>query len=348
MTDGVLQTPGAALSTRGGSAIPAWLGIAPSVVYIMWWREMVRYTRDRSQIWGAVSRTLLWLVVLGFGLGAALREIEGYTYGQYILPGVITLNVLFASLQCAITLVWDREVGLLREVMVSPAPVLSVALGKLLGGASIAVIQGTIPLLFMPVVFLPKMERMVAGLDFGDAVLLLASSVPGWILPFLGAWIVMFFMGISMTALGVIIAARLKTYEGFGAISNGIIQPLYFLSGSIFPLRGIIGGVGFMEIPDALREELRRLGIFAIGGGWVVQLPLWLQILVYANPVSYQLDLLRFILLRFQQLPLTADLLVTFALAPVSAMFAAYSMSRMLQNRENRKPGARGGKPTSG
>lgn len=344
MTDGVLQTPGAVLSKRGGSAIPTLFGIAPSVVYIMWWREMVRYSRDRSQIWGAVSRTLLWLVVLGFGLGAALREIEGYTYGQYILPGVITLNVLFASLQCAISLVWDREVGLLREVMVSPAPIMSVTLGKLLGGASISVIQGSIPLLFMPVVFIPTISRQIAGLDGMEAAWFLAGGVPGWILPILGAWIVMFFMGVMMTALGVIIAARLKTYEGFGAISNGIIQPLYFLSGSIFPLRGIIGGVGFMEIPDALREELRRIGIFAIGGGWVVQLPLWLQILVYINPVSYQLDLLRFILLRFQQLPVVADLLVTFALPPVFAVLAAHSMARMLQNRENRKPGQAGRK----
>ena len=99
---------------------------------------MLRYGRDRSQIFGAISRTILWLVILGFGLGAALREIEGYSYAQYILPGVITLNVLFSSLQCAISLVWDREVGLLRSVIVSPAPMLSVTLGKLFGGATIA------------------------------------------------------------------------------------------------------------------------------------------------------------------------------------------------------------------
>ena len=305
--------------------------VAPSIVWIMWHREMLRYMRDRSQLWGGLSRTVLWLVVLGFGLGAALREIEGYTYGQYILPGVITLNVLFASLQCAIALVWDREVGLLREVMVSPAPVLSVTLGKLLGGASIAVIQGTIPMLFMPVVFVPKIERMVSGMNPGDAVMLMLSVIPEWILPFLGAWVIMFFMGVLMTALGVFIAARLKTYEGFGAISNGIIQPLYFLSGSIFPLRGVIGGVGMLEIPEALRAQLRQIGIFAIGGGWIVQLPLWLQILVYANPVSYQLDLLRKVLLNFEQLPLTVDLLVTFGLPPIAVVFASIAMGRMLK-----------------
>ncbi len=290
--------------------IPAFLGMAPSVIGVMWKREMLRYLRDRSQIFGAISRTILWLLILGFGLGAALREIEGYSYAQYILPGVITLNVLFASLQAAIALVWDREVGLLREVMVSPAPVLSVALGKLLGGATIAVIQGSIPLLVAPFI----------------GVRLTVVSV-------LSALVVMFFMGVLLSSLGVLIASRLKTFEGFGAISNGVIQPLYFLSGSIFPLRGVIGGVGFMQIPDALREELRRLGIYAIGGGWFVELPVWIKVLVYANPVSYQLDLLRYVLLRFQQLPLTIDLLVTFALPPLGVVAAAAAMGRMLRKR---------------
>lgn len=281
--------------------------IAPAVVAIMWRREILRYLRDPSQIFGGVSRTVLWLVILGLGLGAALREIEGYTYAQFILPGVMTLNVLFGSLQSAIALVWDKRVGLLREVLVAPAPIFSVTLGKLLGGASIATIQGAIPLLFLPVV----------GVPFDPVAVLLALGT-------------MFLMGITLTAFGVVIAARLRTFEGFGAISNGIIQPLYFLSGSIFPLRGVIGGVGFLDIPDALRAELRQLGIFAIGGGWVVQLPVWLQVLVYANPVSYQLDLLRFTLLEFRQLPLALDLAVVLLLPPLLAAWAAREMRRMI------------------
>lgn len=297
--------------------VRSWMGIAPSVVFVMWRREMRRYFRDRSQFFGAFSRTILWLVILGFGLGASLREIEGYTYGQYILPGVITLNVLFASLQCAIALVWDREVGLLREVVVSPAPMLSITLGKLLGGSTIAVIQGSIPLLFVPVIGLEIYPPYVSLSEF--------------IVTLVCAWTVMFCMGVLITSIGILIAVRLKTYEGFGAISNGVIQPLYFLSGSIFPLRGVIGGVGFLEIPEAIRAELTRIGIFAIGGGWVVQLPIWIQVAVYSNPVSYQLDLLRKVLLDFSQLPLTVDLLVTFALPPVATVLAAIAMGRMLK-----------------
>ncbi len=272
----------------------------------MWRRELLRYWRDRSQLFGGLSRTVLWLIILGFGLGASLRQIEGYSYAQYILPGVIVLNVLFASMQSAIAIVWDRQVGLLREVLVSPAPMFSVALGKLLGGATTATVQGSIPLLFLPFV----------GTSIGLTQLLLA-------------WAVMFALGVLLTAFGVVIASRMKTFEGFGSISNGVIQPLYFLSGSIFPLRGIIGGVGFLELPDSLRDELNQLGIRAIGSGWVVQLPGWLQVLVYANPVSYFLDLLRYILLNFQQLPMQANLLVVILLPPVGILCAAFAMMRM-------------------
>jgi ABC-2 type transport system permease protein len=274
------------------------------VIAVMWRRELLRSGRDRSQLFGALSRTLLWLVILGFGLGATLREIEGYTYAQYILPGVITLNVLFASLQSAVALVWDRQVGLLREVLVSPAPMFSVALGKILGGASVAVIQGAIPLAFAPVL----------GLPLSAPQLVLALGV-------------MFVMGVSFTAAGVVLASRMTTFEGFGAISNGVIQPLYFLSGAIFPLKGVIGGVGFLDLPDGLRAELRRHGIYAIGGGWMVELPSWLDALVHANPVSYLLDLLRLALLGFSQLPLSATLACAALLPLVTVALATRAMS---------------------
>lgn len=287
------------------TVLPAMSGwFEPRVVGVAWWRELVRYCRDRSAIFGAVSRTVLWLVILGFGLGATLKEIEGYTYAQYILPGVVTLNVLFASLQSAMALVWDRQVGLMREVLVSPAPMLSVALGKVCGGATVAVVQGTIPLALAPLV----------GLRLGVADVLLA-------------WAIMFSMGVTITAAGLLIACRMKTFEGFGSISNGVIQPLYFLSGAIFPLKGIIGGVGFLDIPESLRTELTRYGIYSIGGGWVVELPGWLKALVYANPVSYMLDLLRLVTLGFSQLPLAGNLLAIVALPPVAVLVAAHAMA---------------------
>lgn len=276
------------------------------VVYVMWKREMLRYQRDRSQLFGGLSRTVLWLVILGFGLGASFRDIEGYTYAQYIFPGVVTLNILFAALQAAVALVWDREVGLMREVIVSPASLWAVALGKVLGGASLSVLQGLIPFFFAPII----------GVD------LTVTSL-------LGAIGVMFLLGLTVTGLGVFMASRMATFEGFGSISNGVIQPLYFLSGSIFPLKGIIGGVGFLDIPDALRDELNRIGVNTIGGGWVVQLPAWLQVLVYLNPITYFLDTLRFLTLGFQQLPPLADAVLITVFPLLSLVLATYAMGQL-------------------
>lgn len=287
-------------------ALPRRRALEAGVVWVFWKREVLRYLRDRSQLFGGLSRTVLWLLILGYGLGASFREIEGYTYAQYIFPGVVVLNVLFAGLQSAIVVVWDREVGLLREVLVSPAPMLSVAVGKLLGGATVALVQGSIPLLFAPLVGV--------SLDLKNLLL---------------AWLIVLALGVMVTGIGVVLASRMRTFEGFGSISNGIIQPLYFLSGSIFPLKGVIGGVGFLDIPDALRMELERLGIHTIGGGWVVELPLWLKVLVYANPVSYVLDLLRYALLGYPQLPLGLDLGVTLGLPALAALAAARAMAGM-------------------
>ena len=276
------------------------------VIGTLWRREVKRYFRDRSQIFGGFSRTVLWLVILGFGLGATLREIEGYTYSQYILPGVMVLNVLFASMQSAFQMLFDRKQGLLRQILVSPAPTLSIVLGKLLGGATVAVVQGSIPLLFVPLIGVPL-------------------SVGG----ILAVWLVMFVMGFALTGVGVLIATRMKGFESFGTISNGVIQPLYFLSGSIFPLKGIVGGIGFLDIPQHLRDELRDHGIYAIGGGWVVELPLWLEAIVRANPISYQLDLMRLSMLGFHQLPQGISAAVCLAFPVLALLAATLSLSAL-------------------
>ena len=246
-------------------------------------RELLRYRRDRAQWFGGVSRTILWLVILGYGIGASYTNIEGYTYTQYILPGVVALNIIFASMQSAITLVWDRQVGFMREVLASPVPMSAVAVGKLVGGATVAAMQGTIVLLFAP----------LAGV---------ALTVPRVLL----AWAVMYSLGILLMSIGVLVASRLATFEGFGSISNGIVLPLYFLSGAVFPLRGIVGLGGFM-----------------------VELPAWLRVLMYANPVTYQVDLLRGVLLDFRQLPLPLDLIVAVALPAAGTLAAVKAMARM-------------------
>jgi ABC-2 type transport system permease protein len=233
-----------------------------AVVATGWRHELRRYLRDRSQRFGAVSRTVLWLLILAVGLGASIRQVGGVSYAQYVLPGVMLLNVMFAALQSAVALVRDRDGGFLREVAASPAPLLAIVLGKLFGGATVATLQGCIPLLLLP---------------------LLAPSIPLARVP-LGLG-VLFLVGFAVTAFGVVIASRLRSLESFGAISNGVIQPLFFLSGAIFPLRAEVA--------------------FATGGMTIVALPPLLEALMRLNPVAYLLDVLRLTLYASAQLPLS-------------------------------------------
>ena len=202
---------------------PSSRGIGGLVVgiYAIWLREVKRAVRDRGQLIGGVSRPLLWVLILGIGLNPYFRgEIYGevrfvvpYTYLQFIFPGVIALNMMYTAVQSAVSVIWDREFGFLREVLVSPLPRWAVLLGKVLGGTTVAMLHGAIVLAlarFANVIITP--EKLIAGLGL------------------------MLLLGFGLTSLGIVIANRLRTFEGFGVFSNAVILPLYFTSASILAL----------------------------------------------------------------------------------------------------------------
>ena len=190
-------------------------------VYAIWLREIKRALRDRGQLIGGVSRPLLWVLVMGIGLNPFFRgEIYGevrfvvpFTYLQFIFPAVIVLNIMYTSIQSAVSLIWDREFGFLREVLVSPMPRGLILFGKLLGGTTVAVFHGCLVL---------ALARFVdVSMDWGD------------VLKGVGLMILLAF---ALTSLGAIIANRIRSFEGFGVFSNAVILPLYFTSSSVFPL----------------------------------------------------------------------------------------------------------------
>ena len=123
-------------------------------VYAIWLREVKRALRDRGQLIGGISRPLLWVLILGIGLNPYFRgEVYGevrfvvpYTYLQFIFPAIIVLNIMYTSIQSAVSVIWDREFGFLREVLVSPMPRWAILLGKILGGTTIAVLHGSLVL----------------------------------------------------------------------------------------------------------------------------------------------------------------------------------------------------------
>jgi ABC-2 type transport system permease protein len=240
-------------------------------IVMIWARDLVRFFRERSQLLGSISRPLLWLFIFGTGLRPTFHGGGGLSYTQFIFPGIIGMTLIFTSIQSAISIIWDREFGFLKEVLVAPVSRTSVAVGKALSGATLSLIQGTITLLFAPLV----------GVKF--TLLSALAMVP-----------VMFLMSFALTGIGILIAARMTSFEGFGTIANFLVMPMYFLSGAIFP---------------------------------PVNLPGWLNALVHINPMSYGVDSLRAALLHQHYFPLAFDLgfLVVFAALTTAIGVAAFT-----------------------
>src|SRR5262245_11901203 len=176
-------------SPKPPSAIAVQLG----GLYAIWLREVRRAVRDRGQLIGGVSRPLLWVIIMGIGLNPFFRgEIYGevrfvvpYTYLQFIFPAVIVLNIMYTSVQSAVSTIWDREFGFLREILVSPLPRATILVGKVLGGATVAVFHGCLVLVLA---------------RFADVTLSPTAIA--------SALLLMFLLAFGLTSLGVVIANR--------------------------------------------------------------------------------------------------------------------------------------------
>jgi ABC-2 type transport system permease protein len=188
-----------------------------TVIYFLWLREVKRYLRSRPQIIASLAQPLLYLLVLGFGLGAVFQQAGQGSYLQFVAPGVIGMGILFTSIFSGIGLLWDRQFGFLKETLVAPVPRLQIMVGRTLGGATIAMIQGTLVLIVC----------LVAGFrpaSFGNLPL---------------ALLFMALIAMVFASLGTAIGSALKDMQGFQFIMNFLVMPIFFLSGALFPLSNL-------------------------------------------------------------------------------------------------------------
>ncbi len=186
--------------------------------YTIWYRDVIRFLRDRTRIISSLGQPLLFLFVFGSGLAPAMSGLGGgnLDFRQFMFPGILSMAVLFTSIFSAVSIVWDREFGFLKEVMVAPVSRMAVALGKVAGGSTVAMFQGAIILLLAPAI----------GIKLTwDQLLVLIG--------------LMLLLAAVMTSFGILIAARQRTMEGFQMIMNFLLMPMFFLSGAFFPLRGV-------------------------------------------------------------------------------------------------------------
>ena len=202
-----------------------------SAIYILWLRELKRYTRSRVQLLASLGQPMMYLLVLGFGLGPVFQRAGSGSYLQFVAPGVIGMTVLFSSIFSGLGLLWDRQFGFLKETLVAPVPRLQIMIGRTLGGATVAVLQGLLVTVVCVIAGFRPVHMAAIPLALGF-MLLIATVFAG---------------------LGVAIGSSLQDMQGFQLIMNFLVLPIYFLSGAMFPLgEGLAKPLKFATMIDPL------------------------------------------------------------------------------------------------
>jgi len=209
-------------------------------IRIVWRREMIRFVNDRLRIVTSLVQPFLFLFVLGGGLQQlASAGTHGVDLKTFIYPGILCMTVMFTAMFSAASIVWDREFGFLREMMVAPVLRSSIVIGKCFGGATVAVFQGVIVLAIAPLVHVPFSLGLIAGV--------------------LGLQLLLAF---AITAFGLCVAIRIKQMQSFMGVMQMIVMPMYFISGALFPSSGLPTWLTVLNRIDPLAyavDPMRRL-----------------------------------------------------------------------------------------
>lgn len=240
-------------------------------ILVVWKRELIRFLRNRLRIVTSLAQPILFLYILGTGLSPLISQTEHFNFRTFMFPGVLGMTILFTSIFSAMSIVWDREFGFLREMLVAPVHRWTLVLGKCLGGATVASIQGAIILALAGTVGVPYSPVMILTL-LGEMLL----------------------TAFALTAFGVMLAARISQVESFQMVTQFFVLPMFFLSGAIFPLSDLPAWLAVLSKIDPLsyavapfREAVfsqiqlppplaRTLNPGISWGAWV--LPVWFEV----------------------------------------------------------------------
>ena len=186
-------------------------------VYILWLRQLKRYSRSRARIVGSLGQPILFLLALGYGFGPTFARAGAGDYLQFLAPGIVTMGILFTAVFSGIEIIWDRQFGFLKETLVAPVSRLNIVLGRTLGSATVALIQGAIVFVVC----------LTAGFRVAHPLLLPVAVV------------FMVLIAVFCTAIGTVVGSVLEDMQGFPLIMNFIVLPLFFFSSALFPLDGL-------------------------------------------------------------------------------------------------------------
>ena len=202
-------------------------------IFALWQRDILRFFRDKARFFSSFAMPFLFLIIFGSGMSGSIRSLLGsannpstvanFNYVKFMFPGIIGMVVFTTSIFSALSVVQDREFGYLREILVSPIKRSSIAIGKVLGGTTIAVIQGLLMFVFIPFI----------GLKINLSIMI--KLIPA-----------MFLVAFTLSSIGLLIASSLKTSAGFQMVVQILIFPMLFLSGAFFPLTGLPAWMNFL------------------------------------------------------------------------------------------------------
>ncbi|MDD1753797.1 MAG: ABC transporter permease [Methanotrichaceae archaeon] len=243
-------------------------------IYSLWFREIKRYLRERTRIISSFVQPLLWLVIFGAGLGSVMPSSAGFSYQEFIFPGIICQTLLFTSMFMGISVIWDRQFGFLKEILVAPISRVSIFIGKMLGVSTDSMIQGTIVL----------MLGFLIGISINLQMVIVAIPL-------------MLLITLGLVCIGLTLASFMDSLESFGTIMTFVNLPMFLLSGALFPVNN---------------------------------LPSWLQWVVYIDPLTYDVDALRTVILGSAYVslfPFYIDMIVIMVFDAVMIFVGTYAFS---------------------
>jgi len=213
-------------------------------VYRIWLRELIRYWRDKGRIVSSLVQPLLFLVIFGGGFGFV--KIGNINYQSFLFPGIVAMSLITISIASGISVIWDREFGFLKEILVAPVSRISIFIGKALGGCTTALIQGIIVLSL----------SFLIGVSISIHSLLMAIPL-------------MLIISLGIVSIGLIIASLIETFENFGIIMNFLVFPLIFLSGAFFPLAEAPQWLKIVSYADPVTYGVESLRQILIGVSFI-------------------------------------------------------------------------------
>lgn len=225
-------------------------------IYTLWLREVKRYAREKTRLISSFIQPLLWLVIFGSGMRFASTGVTGIDYQKFIFPGIVGQTLLFTSIFMGISVIWDREFGFLKEIMVAPISRASVFVGKMLGGSTDAVIQGSFVFVF----------SFLVAIHVGIDTYLICLPI-------------MLLMTFGLVSIGLTLASLMESLESFGVIQTFVNLPLFFLSGALFPLSYFPQWLRWVSVVDPLTYGVDALRTVILKGVWTPIVPLYYDLL---------------------------------------------------------------------